>query len=169
MTKSKRGLQKDTAPEAMLVPVFKKIIEQSKIEPKLIDDVCVGNCLQGGAGATTARMAMFVAGWPHDPSVSSVNRQCSSGLTAIANIANSIRTGQIDIGVGAGNESMTIYTMEGTINADHMDPEIFENENARNCMMAMGITSENVAEEYGISRETQDKFAVESVAKAAHA
>jgi acetyl-CoA acyltransferase 1 len=80
MTKAKRGAQKDTPPEAMLTPVLKAVIEQANIDPKLVEDVCIGNVLQPGAGATTSRMAMFLAGLPETATLQAVNRQCSSGL-----------------------------------------------------------------------------------------
>lgn len=64
MTKAKRGAQKDTAPEAMLEPVLKAVIFQAGIDPKLVEDVCIGNVLQPGAGAATSRMAMFLADIP---------------------------------------------------------------------------------------------------------
>jgi acetyl-CoA acyltransferase 1 len=80
MTKAKRGAQKDTPPEAMLTPVFKAVVKNSGIDPKHIEDVCVGNVVQPGAGAHVARIAMYLAGLPDTTSVSAVNRQCSSGL-----------------------------------------------------------------------------------------
>lgn len=64
----------------MLTPVLKAVIQKSGVDPKLIEDVCVGNVLQPGAGAYTARMAMFLAGIPDTSSLMAVNRQCSSGL-----------------------------------------------------------------------------------------
>jgi acetyl-CoA acyltransferase 1 len=80
MTKAKKGAQKDTAPEAMLAPVLKAVVEKSGIDPKLIEDVCIGNVLQPGAGAHTSRIAMFLANLPDTASLQAVNRQCSSGL-----------------------------------------------------------------------------------------
>lgn len=168
ITKGGKGPQRNTAPEAMLVPVLQDIVKQSGIDPKLIEDVCIGNCLQPGAGAHVARMGMFVAGYPHDVSVSAINRQCSSGLSAVAMIANSIRAGQIEIGIGGGVESMSMYSMTSALKPENLSPDVFENEDARNCMLSMGITSENVAQRYGISRQTQDQMAVDSHAKAAH-
>lgn len=93
MTKAKRGAQKDTAPEAMLAPVLAAVVKQANLDPKLIEDVCIGTVLQNGAGATTSRMAMFLAGIPETASLQAVNRQCSSGLQAVINIANAIRSG----------------------------------------------------------------------------
>ena len=80
MTKAKKGAQRETAPEAMLAPVLKDVVKKSGIDPKLIEDVCIGNVLQPGAGAHTSRIAMFLAGLPDTASLMAVNRQCSSGL-----------------------------------------------------------------------------------------
>ena len=80
MTKSKRGPQKDTPPEAMLAPVLKGLIEKSGIDPKLINDICIGNVLSVGSGAHTSRLAQFLAGIPETTNLYAVNRQCSSGL-----------------------------------------------------------------------------------------
>jgi acetyl-CoA acyltransferase 1 len=126
MTKAKRGAQKDTPPEAMLEPVLKALVTQTNIDPKLINDVCVGNCLQPGSGAATSRMAMFLAGLPETATLSAVNRQCSSGLQAVMNIANSIRSRQIDIGIGAGVESMSLFAMEGSVDPNILSPKVFE-------------------------------------------
>jgi acetyl-CoA acyltransferase 1 len=92
MTKAKKGAQRDTCPEAMLAPVLKAVVQKSGINPKLIEDVCIGNVLQPGAGAYSARIAMFLAGYPDTASLQAVNRQCSSGLQAVMNIANAIRS-----------------------------------------------------------------------------
>lgn len=71
-----------------------------RLNPKLIEDVAVGNVLPPLGGATTARMAALHAGIPESVPINTVNRQCSSGLTAVNQIANEIRSGQIDIGIG---------------------------------------------------------------------
>ena len=72
-----------------------------------MEDITVGTVLAPGGGATEFRAAALVAGFPVSTSVRSTNRQCSSGLQAVVDIANAIRTGQIEIGVGAGVESMS--------------------------------------------------------------
>jgi len=95
----------------MLAPVLKDVIKKSGVDPKLIDEICIGNCLQPGSGATTSRMAQFLAGIPETTSQYAINRQCSSGLQACANIANAIRSGEIDIGIGGGVESMSLFSM----------------------------------------------------------
>lgn len=74
MTKAKKGIQRETAPEAMLAPVLKAVVQKSGINPKLIEDVCIGNVLQPGAGAHTSRMAMFLADLPDTSSLQAVNR-----------------------------------------------------------------------------------------------
>lgn len=169
MTKAKRGNQRDTAPEAMLAPVLKAVVQKSGIDAKLIDDVCIGNVLQPGAGAHTARMSMFLAGLPDTASLQAVNRQCSSGLQAVMNIANAIRSHQIDFGIGGGVESMSLFSMEAIVDPGALSADVFEVEGARNCLMNMGMTAENVAEKFNVSRQDQDQMAVESNAKAAAA
>lgn len=82
-------------------------------------------------------------------------------------IANAIRARQIDIGIGAGVESMSLFAMEGTVDPNVLSPKVFEHSVAQTCLMPMGITSENVAAKYGVSREKQDQLAVESHQKAA--
>jgi len=81
--------------------VLRAVYTKAGVDPTLIEDVSVGNCLLPGAGAGHARVAAIHAGIPVDASVNTVNRQCSSGLSAINQIANEIRVGQIDIGIGA--------------------------------------------------------------------
>ncbi len=156
MTKAKKGAQRDTAPEAMLAVVLKDVVKKANIDPKLVEDVCIGNVLQPGAGAHTSRMAMFLAGLPDTSSLQAVNRQCSSGLQAVVNIANSIRSRQIDIGIGGGVESMSLFSMEAVVDPNILANDVFEVEGARNCLMNMGMTAENVAEKYGITRDVQD-------------
>ena len=167
MTKAGRGNQKDTNTEEMLVPVLKSVIEQAKIDPKLVDDVCVGSVLQNGAGANQTRMAMFLAGIPETTTVKAVNRQCSSGLEAVMEIANAIRVHQIDIGIGGGVESMSQASLGSAFDPKKLSPKVYQNKLATDvATINMGITSENVAERYGISREKQDLMAYESHQKA---
>jgi len=84
-------------------------------------------------------------------------------------IANSIRARQIDIGIGAGVESMSLFAMEATVDPNVLSPKVFEHEVAQTCLMPMGLTSENVATKFGVSREKQDLMAFESHQKAARA
>lgn len=85
-----------------------------------------------------------------------INRFCSSGLQAVATIADSIRAGTISIGIGGGFETMSNGAMMDQVNPDLLSEAVYENELASNCLMPMGITSENVASDFGITREQQD-------------
>ena len=69
------------------------------------------------------------------------------------NIANSIRSHQIDFGIGGGVESMSLFSMEAVVDPNIISQDVFDNEGARNCLMNMGMTAENVAEKYNITRE----------------
>lgn len=77
-----------------------------------------------------------------------INRLCSSGLEACAIIASKIKLGAIDIGIGAGVENMSMYDMNKSVDPETLSDAVFEHEQARNCLMPMGVTSENVAEKY---------------------
>jgi acetyl-CoA acyltransferase 1 len=96
----KRGGFKDTRPEELLSGILRAVYTKVNLDPALIDDINVGNVLPPGGGATAARMAALHAGIPISTSIATVNRQCSSGLTAVNQIAAQIATGQIDIGIG---------------------------------------------------------------------
>jgi acetyl-CoA acyltransferase 1 len=101
-------------------------------------------------------------------SINTVNRQCSSGLTAIAQIANQIKSGEIDIGIGAGVEHMTAHYGAGVL-PERISENVLANADAADCLIPMGITSENVAKQYKVSRDVQDTFAAQSFAKASEA
>lgn len=105
--KGGKGLLKDTAAADLLVFAFKGILERSKIDPKLVEDIAVGTVLAPGGGATEFRAAALAAGFSSDTAVKGLNRQCSSGLQAVVDIANAIKSGMIDVGIGAGVESMS--------------------------------------------------------------
>jgi acetyl-CoA acyltransferase 1 len=168
ITKGKKGGFKDTLPEDMLSAVLKAVYTSAKLDPKLIDDIMVGNVLPAGGGSTVARMAALHAGIPYTTSISTVNRQCSSGLTAVAQIAANIAVGSIDIGIGAGVESMT-HGYGPRAAPEAYSEDVLAVGEAADCLIPMGITSENVAKEYNISRLDQDKFAAESFRRAAKA
>lgn len=107
-TKGGKGGFKDTAAADLLVGAFKSLIERSKIDPGLVEDIAVGSVLPPGGGATEFRAAALAAGFPVSAAVRSLNRQCSSGLQACVDIANAISAGMIEVGVGAGVESMSL-------------------------------------------------------------
>jgi len=77
-------------------------------------------------------------------------------------VANAIRANEYDFGIGGGVESMTNGDMMAAVDPEKLSPLVFDNEKTRDCMIPMGITSENVAEKYGITREQMDQLAVES-------
>lgn len=165
ITRARRGGFKDVHPEELLATVFKAIIEKTKIDPKLVQDIQVGNVLPPGGGATVARMAALFAGFPDTTSICTVNRQCSSGLQAVAGIAHAIMSGEIDIGVGAGVESMTLGYGPSAM-PQSISEKISAFPPAQDCLLPMGITSENVAAKYNITRQQQDEFALRSHEKA---
>lgn len=107
LTKGGKGGFKDTAAADLLAGVFKGVIDRSGIDPSQVNDIAVGSVLPPGGGATEFRAAALVAGFPESTAVKSLNRQCSSGLQAIVDIANALKSGMIDVGIGAGVESMS--------------------------------------------------------------
>jgi acetyl-CoA acyltransferase 1 len=111
-------------------------------------------------------MAALYAGFPDTVPLKTVNRQCSSGLQAVADVAAAIKAGLYDIGIAAGLESMTVnqVRLDGQVN-----PKVELFSQARDCLLPMGLTSENVAHRFGITRLEQDQAAVESHRKAAAA
>lgn len=165
ITRAKKGGLAQACPEELLGQVVKGVLAQSKIDPKLIEDIAVGNVLPPGGGATTARMGTLWAGIPNTTAVNTLNRQCSSGLATVNQIAMEIATGQISIGIGAGVESMTMGYGAGVMPEKFSDA-VMENEEAADCLMPMGITSENVAKQFGVDRKKQDDFAAKSYQKA---
>ena len=101
-------------------------------------------------------MAGFLAGYPETTCVQGINRLCSSGLQAVATVANAISSGEISVGIAGGVESMSNGNMMDAVNPNLLGEEVFACEKAQNCLMPMGITSENVAAELGVDRATQD-------------
>lgn len=124
------------------------------------------------SGFAAMRMAAIAAGIPAETtSLSWVNRQCSSGLQAVANIAHAISMGEINVGIGGGVESMSFYPMKN-IKAPDVDWTVMKekrNHSAMDCLIPMGITSDNVVVKYGLDRADLDRFAMESHHKAARA
>ena len=108
LTKGGRGGFKDTAAADLLVGAFQALISRSGIDPQVVEDIAVGSVLPPGGGATEFRAAALAAGFPETAAVKALNRQCSSGLQACVDIANAIRSGMIEVGVGAGVESMSL-------------------------------------------------------------
>ncbi|KAJ5273236.1 Peroxisomal 3-ketoacyl-coA thiolase (K.t1.c1) [Penicillium angulare] len=165
LTKARKGGLKDTTFDNLLISLLSTVRENSKIDPNVVEDVCVGNCLAPGA-AYIARSAVLAAGFPVTTAASVTNRFCSSGLLAVQNIANQIIAGSIDVGIAVGAESMS-STADG--GAPEMAERINSHPIASQNYQPMGQTSENVASQFKISREQHDKFAAGSYQKAEHA
>ncbi len=167
LCKARKGGLKDTPADDLVAHVLKGVIDRTGVRPAEIGDIVFGSVMGSGSQrANECRIAMFFAGFPEEVPVRVVNRQCSSGLQAIADVVASIKAGFYDVGIAGGVETMTANPMawDGSIN-----PRVAESAQAQSCLLPMGITSENVAAKFGVSREVQDRFALQSHAKAAAA
>ena len=137
-----------------------------QVKPELVEDLVLGCAMpEGEQGLNIARVAGCLAGLPDISSAITINRFCSSGLQAIAIAAGSIATGTHDIVVAGGVESMSMVPMTG--NKISCSPEAMER--CPTVYTPMGITAENVANRFGITRDEQDQFAASSHQKAAKA
>ena len=163
-TKAGKGGLKDTAAADLLIHVLRETLSRSHLDASLIEDIAVGSVLPPGGGATEFRAAALAAGIPETAAVKSVNRQCSSGLQAIADIANQIKTGMIDIGIGAGVESMTQNYGPGAVS--EFSDKLEDHKEAANCKVPMGMLSEDMARDKGVGRDAQDAFAARSFQRA---
>ena len=157
--------------------VVKEAVNRAKIDPAKVDECIMGNVVSAGLGQNPARQAAIYGGLPPEVGAMTVNKVCGSGLKAVALAAQAIQTGNSDIVVAGGMESMT--------NAPYLLPQARKGYRLGNAQIIdsmvqdglwdvynnyhMGITGENVAEKYGITREQQDQFAVESHRKAVSA
>jgi acetyl-CoA acyltransferase 1 len=167
--KAKRGVYKDAGLVDLLSPLIKHVLTSTKVDAKLIGDLVVGNVLpQSSLAATEVRIAGLLAGLPQEVPVHTVNRQCSSGLQALATVAASIKAGYYDLALAGGVENMSINDM-GSYAGLVPNQAALEHDLARGCYMTMGQTSEEVAGRYGISRREQDEFAALSHDRAAKA
>jgi len=164
ITKGGKGGFKDTASADLLHGAFVSLLQRSGIDPNLVEDIAVGNVLAPGGGATEFRAAALAAGFPDSTAVKSLNRQCSSGLQACVDIANAIRCGMIEIGIGAGVESMS--TQYGPQAVSEFSELLENHKSAAECKVPMGVLSEQMAKDRHVSRADQDKFASESYRKA---
>ncbi|KAI8945337.1 3-ketoacyl-CoA thiolase-like protein [Xylaria longipes] len=169
--RSYKGQLKDAYPEELLAAVLRATLAANpNLPPSEVHDVAVGVVLSELGGSKAARMALNHSGFPNSTSLHTVNRACSSSLQSIAAVSAEIKTGMIDTGIAAGTESMTRNYGSRAIPVD-LWPDLKEspNRHARDCIMPMGLTSENVAKRHGVSRADQDAFAVESHRRAAAA
>ncbi len=165
--KQRRGLFKETRPEELLSFILNAAVERTDgLKHEDVEDVMCGCAFpEAEQGLNIGRVANQMAGFPDSTSGATVNRFCASGLEAIALASARIQMGWSEITIGAGVESMTYVPMGGNVPRPH--PE-FSTTNPEN-YISMGITAENVANRYNITREDQDKFAAASQAKAAKA
>jgi len=165
--KAKRGSLATTRPEDMMAAVIQDLLKRAApLKPEELDDLVVGCAFpEGPQGMNMSRLIGFRAGLPVSVPTETINRFCSSGIQSIAHAAYAIMAGQIEAAIAGGVESMSMVPMTGykfaptPYLAQHY-PEAFTN---------MGLTAENVADQYGISREDQDAFALRSHQRALNA
>jgi acetyl-CoA acyltransferase len=165
--KRAKGAFKDTLPLDLLSFILKAAVDKvPRLDPNDIDDVMVGCAFpEAEQGLNIGRNAAKLAGFPDKVSGATVNRFCASGLEAIADSAMRIITGWSDVTIGAGIESMTYVPMGGNLPRPYPDAEKMLIEQ----FISMGITAENVANRYKVTRQQQDEFALQSQLKAADA
>ena len=166
----KGGLAK-VPPSTLFQTVLEASLQRTQISGADIQDICVGNVLlRPPTGFAALRMAQIVAGIPETTPLNMVNRQCASGLQACSEIANRIAVGEIDIGIGAGVESMSMTPLNQVGKPPAVDWQVMQkNSHAMDCLLPMGITSDTVVKEYGLKRHDLDAFSVQSHSKAAAA
>jgi acetyl-CoA C-acetyltransferase len=163
------------APESLkdqgLIELEKKCANwDSSLREVLIDEVIMGNVLQAGQGQNPARQAAIFAGVPKEVNAFTVNKICASGMKAVALAAQAIKAGDAHIIIAGGIENMsaTPYYVPKMrwgarmFNAEMVDGMVYDGLWETFYNYHMGVTSENIAEKYGISREEQDRFALES-------
>jgi len=165
-----------TAPQLGAV-VVREAVKRAAIDPKQVDECIMGNVVSAGLGQNPARQAAMFGGLPPEVGAMTINKVCGSGLKAVALAAQAIQTGNSNIVVAGGMESMT--------NAPYLLPQARKGYRLGNGQLIdsmvhdglwdiyndyhMGLTGENVAEKYGITREEQDEFALNSHRKAVSA
>ena len=163
--KSGRGALRTTRPDDLFAQTLKHLLSQvPSLDPTAIEDVIVGCAMpEAQQGLNVARIALLLAGLPNTVGGITINRFCSSGLNAIAMAADRIRVGEADIMIAGGVESMSMVPMSG--NTPSLSPGIFKDENI-GIAYGMGLTAEKVAQQWKVSREVQDAFALASHQKA---
>ncbi|KAM5435770.1 putative acetyl-CoA C-acyltransferase [Microsporum ferrugineum] len=162
MARGFKGSFKDTELDYIVYSLLKEVVARSKVDPSLIEDVVMG-CSNNERASSIIRAASLAAGIPYTSGASAVSRFCSSGLYSIQDVANQISNGSIEIGIAVGAESMTKGPAR---KPDPFAPEVLANQDAADCSQPMGQTSENVGADFNISREAQDRYAVESFRRA---
>jgi acetyl-CoA acyltransferase len=163
--KAPRGMFRSTRPDDLLVRAIQSaMLQVPGLDPATIEDAIVGCSFPEGAqGLNIGRMAVLLAGLPKTVGGVTVNRYCASGITAVAMAADRIRVGQADVMIAAGVESMSMVPMMGFHPSMNMD--IFKDDNI-GMAYGMGLTAEKVAQQWKVSRDAQDEFALQSHMKA---
>lgn len=162
--KAPRGLLATTRPDDLAAVALKGALGRvPQLDAKEIEDVILGCAMpEGEQGLNVARIAAMRAGLPATTSAMTINRFCSSGLQAIALAADAIRAGRAHAVLAGGTESMSMVPMEG--NKFSANPWLIDH--YPDVYLSMGLTAENVAKKYGITREQADEFALASHQKA---
>jgi acetyl-CoA acyltransferase len=166
-TRAHKGEFKDTRPDTLAAFAIKEAVAQVPgLKPDEVEDVILGCAMpEAEQGMNVARNAALLAGLPDTVPGMTINRFCSSGTQSIAQAAQAIKAGSIQVAVAGGTESMTMVPMGG--NKVSANPEIMQK--FPEVYTSMGATAENIASRYKVSREDADKFAYESQRKAATA
>jgi acetyl-CoA acyltransferase len=164
--KAPRGVFRNIRPDDMLAHVLRSVVAQAPgIDVSRIEDAIIGCAMpEGEQGMNVARIGVLLAGLPNTIAAQTINRFCSSGLQAVALAADQIRLGNADLVLAGGTESMSMVPMMG--NKVALSPSVFARDENIAIAYGMGITAEKVAEEWKVSREEQDAFALASHQKA---
>jgi acetyl-CoA acyltransferase len=165
--KAKRGGLATVRPDEMAATAIQELLKRTpNLDPTQIEDVVIGCAFpEGEQGLNMARMISLRAGLPDSVPAETINRYCASGVQSIAHVAYAIQSGQIETGIAGGAESMTMVPMAGY----KFSPNPHFAQDLPHYYTNMGLTAENVSDQYGISREYQDEFALKSHQKAAQA
>ncbi len=167
--RSGRGYFRHTRPDDLLILAIQSALRQvPTLDPKAIEDAIVGCSFpEAEQGMNMARAVAALAGLPNSVGGVTVNRFCASGLTAIQMAADRIRVGEADVMIAGGAESMSLVPMGG--NKPSFNPRIFEGNEHIGIAYGMGLTAEKVAEQWKVTREAQDAFALQSHQRALEA
>jgi acetyl-CoA C-acetyltransferase len=171
------GALKDVSASDLGAVVIREAIARARVKPDDIGDVLMGCVLQAGAGMNVARQAALNAGLPVDVPAETVNRVCGSGLQAVVHAAEAVAVGYADLYVAGGTESMSNapYLLKGARwgfrmgHAEAIDSMLAEGLTCAINSCHMGMTAEEIASRYGVSRSEQDAFAAESQRRAVQA
>ncbi len=163
----KGGMLRHVRPDDMLAHVLRAVTEKvPSLDLAEIGDVITGCAMpEAEQGMNVARIGLLLAGFPVQVPGVTINRFCASGLQAVADAAARIRLGEADVMVAAGTESMSVMP-QIMGNKVSLNPKVVESDENRAIAYGMGLTAEVVARKYGVSREDQDAFALESHRKA---